>query len=194
MGQNAYSGGQAGPSRQPSLRKATTVGTNKSGPQPGPQGSERQNPWPGLAKKVADRNAPNERASGSMQTGPHPATRSMGGGPGGVTSSGPTASQRQSIAGSAGRKPPGPTLTPSEIVRKGGIQVDTRTKAQIQGEQTRNPRARGLNVPGPRNLADPAEYVRQGGELGHFRTDQPTGAVGVADLGTIQDDLLGDLW
>ena len=187
---------EGGPSRQPSLRKAQTIGSKdilQPAQQPSQAPSQGQNPWPGLARKVTDRNAADERMSGSIQTGAQPATRSLGGtvGRGSVA---PSESQKQSIAGSAGRKPPGPTLTPSEIVRKGGIKVDTRTKAQIQSEQARNPRMRGVVVPGPRNLADPAEYVRQGGDLDHFRTDEPAGAMGVADLSTMQDDLLGDLW
>ena len=77
-----------------------------------------------------------------------------------------------------------PSISSKDIIKKGGIDVET--KADL----VRDSKARNLGMPGPKNLLDPVEYAAGGGDIAHFRSDKPSGVIGVSDLGYVYDDLL----
>ena len=92
--------------------------------------------------------------------------------------------EAESAAGSPYPKVGGPSRSSGDVLRKGGIEIESRKVSS-----SRN----ALGVPGPRNTMDPREYERQGGDIAAFRSERPAGATGIADLGLMYDDLLSGI-
>ena len=56
-------------------------------------------------------------------------------------------------------------------------------------ETSQNQAVQKFGIPSVNNLVDPAEYAALGGDTNYFRSDRPSGVIGIADYNYLEEDL-----